>query len=652
MIKLQLWPNRWCRRIRSPRRRKSLWQSLKGWEPMESRRMLAADPFPYVQSISLVGSSPSTGTSVSWNVKFSETVAGVDASDFALVVSGVTATLPLAVTGSGATYTVTANKISGSGTIGLNLVDDGTIRDQANNPLTTPNAAAAFAPQVTFATGVSTGGFDAVTVGDLNGDGKPDLAVANFQSDSVSVLLNTTPAGAQTPTYTPPASFATATAPSSVSIGDLNGDGKPDLAIGNFYYNSGGSPETSSSTVNLLLNTTATASTAPTYVAQQVTFTAGARPRFVSLADLNGDGKVDLVIAHDYSKCVSVLLNTTTTGSTSPSFGGRTTFATGSSPKFVAIGDLNGDGKLDLAVANASSSSVSVLLNTTATGGTTPSYAAQTTFATGGTPQSVSIGDLNGDGKPDLTVAITSGGSDSVSVLLNTTASPATTPSFAAKATFASTYFSTRSGSLGDFNGDGKPDIVLVSKASDGSAVSVLLNKTTTGATTPSFATPTQFSAGSSYSVAVGDVNGDGKPDVAVANASNCSVGVLLNQNRGGFVGAVATIVDPFPYAVGSIAATYEKYPNARGILPAMGYGDEQVAELERTIEATPCDVVVVGTPIDLTRVLKIRRPAVRARYVLRERTPGLLEEGVRLCLFGKFAYSPENKQISRISKA
>jgi len=61
-----------------------------------------------------------------------------------------------------------------------------------------------------------------------------------------------------------------------------------------------------------------------------------------------------------------------------------------------------------------------------------------------------------------------------------------------------------------------------------------------------------------------------------------------------------------------------------------MGYGETQVAELQETIEATPCDVVVVGTPIDLTRVLKIGRPAVRARYELRERTPGLLEEEVR----------------------
>ncbi len=83
-------------------------------------------------------------------------------------------------------------------------------------------------------------------------------------------------------------------------------------------------------------------------------------------------------------------------------------------------------------------------------------------------------------------------------------------------------------------------------------------------------------------------------------------------------------IIDPHPYAVGSIAATYAKYPNAAGILPAMGYGDEQIAELEETIRRTACEVVVVGTPIDLTRVLKIDKPAVRVRYELEVHDPAL----------------------------
>ena len=101
--------------------------------------------------------------------------------------------------------------------------------------------------------------------------------------------------------------------------------------------------------------------------------------------------------------------------------------------------------------------------------------------------------------------------------------------------------------------------------------------------------------------------------------------GVVAARNAG-----AAEIVDPSPYATGSIAATYAKYPNAKGILPAMGYSPEQIAELSATIEATPCDVVVVGTPIDLTRVLKIEKPAVRVRYALAEREPGVLAGLVR----------------------
>lgn len=104
-----------------------------------------------------------------------------------------------------------------------------------------------------------------------------------------------------------------------------------------------------------------------------------------------------------------------------------------------------------------------------------------------------------------------------------------------------------------------------------------------------------------------------------------------------GVVGAraagAAEIVDPTPYAVGSIAHTYEKYPNARGILPAMGYGTEQIRDLEATIAAVPCDAVVSGTPIDITRVLSTDKPITRARYALAERDPGQLAAAVRAAL-------------------
>jgi predicted GTPase len=92
-------------------------------------------------------------------------------------------------------------------------------------------------------------------------------------------------------------------------------------------------------------------------------------------------------------------------------------------------------------------------------------------------------------------------------------------------------------------------------------------------------------------------------------------------------------IVDAKPYAVGTIAATYKKYPNSGQILPAMGYSDQQIADLEATINATPCDVVVEGTPIDLTRVLKTNKPIAEVTYELEELEPGVIEEMVKKVL-------------------
>ena len=94
-----------------------------------------------------------------------------------------------------------------------------------------------------------------------------------------------------------------------------------------------------------------------------------------------------------------------------------------------------------------------------------------------------------------------------------------------------------------------------------------------------------------------------------------------------------AEIVDAKPYAVGTIKATYEKYPNAGAILPAMGYGDKQVADLQETINATPADVVVEGTPIDLKRIITVNKPIATIRYELEEVEPGVIEDMVKAVL-------------------
>ena len=368
-----------------------------------------------------------------------------------------------------------------------------------------------FAPRTRFATGYDPW---SVSMGDVNGDGKPDLTTTNGGSASVSVLLNTTAPGATTPSFALQTQFATGIRPESLWMGDVNGDGKPDLAIVN-----GGSDS-----VSVLLNTTATGATTPSF-APQAQFATGSAPRSVSMGDIDGDGKPDLAIANAAGS-VCVLLNRTAPGDTTPSFATQEQFATGSNPQSVSLGDIDGDGKPDLAIANLSSDSVSVLLNTTAPGATTASFAPQHPFATGSGPNSVSMGDFNGDGKPDL--AVVNGGSVSVSVLLNTTAPGASTPTFVPQTQFT-TGRGPNSVSIGDINGDGRPDLAIVNFGSN--SVSVLLNTTATGATTPSFAPQAQFKTDSfALSASMGDVNGDGKPDLAISNFFPTGVSVLLNQ--------------------------------------------------------------------------------------------------------------------------
>jgi predicted GTPase len=94
-----------------------------------------------------------------------------------------------------------------------------------------------------------------------------------------------------------------------------------------------------------------------------------------------------------------------------------------------------------------------------------------------------------------------------------------------------------------------------------------------------------------------------------------------------------AEIIDPRPYAVGSIEQTFKAYPTTGAILPAMGYGDEQTAELGQTINNSPAELVIIGTPIDLRRIVKIEKPSVRVRYELAERGEPRLEGYLRAVL-------------------
>ena len=125
----------------------------------------------------------------------------------------------------------------------------------------------------------------------------------------------------------------------------------------------------------------------PSFASQQ-TFATGQGPVSVTTVDLNGDDEPDLIVVNQYDRTVSVLLNTTTPGAGTPTFATQQPFATGTAPLSVTAADVNSDGKPDLIVTNNGDDTVSVLLNTTAPGANTPSFALQQTFATGNGPYS------------------------------------------------------------------------------------------------------------------------------------------------------------------------------------------------------------------------------------------------------------------------
>ncbi len=403
-----------------------------------------------------------------------------------------------------------------SNAVGLRLYHDAETRPSSfevvlRQALGREITTSSFAAHVDFATGEP----HDLTLGDINGDGKPDLVVAAQTASRASVFLNTTAQGAATPSLAAKVDFATGARPISVALADLNGDGKPDLVVVNEQ----------AGTVSVLVGMTATGAATPTF-APRVDFAAGANPRSIGLADLNADGKPDLVVANYTVDTASVLLNTTLPGAATPTFAGRVDFATGPSPDSPAVGDLNGDGKPDLVVVNNNDNTASVLLNTTAPGAATPSFAAKVDFVTGVGPASVALAELNGDGRPDLAVANFT--DSTVSVLLNTTAPGAAAPSFAAKVDFA-TGANPRFVSLADVNGDGKPDLAVANYTA--STASVLVNTTAPGAATPSFATKVDFATGATpVYVAVDDLNGDGKPDLVTSNFGGHTASVLLQQ--------------------------------------------------------------------------------------------------------------------------
>ncbi|MGI9068895.1 MAG: FG-GAP repeat domain-containing protein [Pyrinomonadaceae bacterium] len=361
-----------------------------------------------------------------------------------------------------------------------------------------------------------------VGIGDFNSDGKRDLAVANFTSNNISILLGNGTGG-----FGAAATFLAATNPSAVAVTDLNSDSKLDLVVTN----------AGSDNVSVLLGNGAGGFGTPK------NFFVGANPSAVAFGDFNGDGRTDLAVANADTNNVSVL-----SGDGLGGFAAPANFPVGYTPLALALGDFNGDGIRDIAVANFfyddNGDNISVLL-----GNGAGSFTRAPELYAGTNPTAIAAADFNGDGKLDLAVVNTA--SYDVSIFLGNGAG-----GFMDQTVF-DVAVSPTSIATGDFNSDGRIDLAVANGGSNN--VSVLQGNGAGG-----FALPSNFNAANSPSaVTAGDFNADGNTDLVAANADSNNVSILLNScgapppapilltddttGRAAALDSVTRVRDPFP---------------------------------------------------------------------------------------------------------
>jgi hypothetical protein len=415
----------------------------------------------------------------------------------------------------------------------------------------------------TFQTGVSTGlTSGAVAVGDFNGDGVEDLAAAE-SGVNISLGIGTAPPAATTTTLltSPDPSHYGQQVTLTAQVSPSNAPGKVEFLDGTSVVGAGTlvSGQAQSDTLSLpsgTLTLHAVYSGVPHFwqpsqsgvVSQAVSavsasggfgaaasYAAGTNPQFVAVGDFNGDGKADLVVV-DYGGGGGVLL-----GNSDGTFQAAVNFSVGSFPTSVAVGDFNGDGKADIAVANSGFSpnytpSVSVLL-----GKGDGTFSGGGSYSAGEGPTSVAVGDFNGDGKEDLVVANSGNAyyNDMGTVVVLLGNGDGTFQSGVSSAAGNGPFFV----AVGDFNGDGIADVAVANQSSYD--LSVLLGK---GDGT--FQAAVSYASGTvSNSVAVGDFNGDGKADLVFPSGA-VDVGVLLGNGNGTFQAVVFYNVDLLPDSV------------------------------------------------------------------------------------------------------
>jgi hypothetical protein len=341
-----------------------------------------------------------------------------------------------------------------------------------------------------------------LAVGDLDGDGRTDAVAASTDSSFFTLLRNTSAAG--TIAFAPGIKLRAGEIPNNAFLGDIDGDGKLDLAHAAISANA----------VSIFRNTSTPGNLS---FAAKLDSPVGANPRRIAIQDYDGDGKPDLAVTNLDNNAVSVLRNTSSVGNIS--FESKIDFATGNWPHFILAGDVDGDGKSDLIVMNYDGNSFSILLNTSTSGSL--SFGAKVDFGTGARPYIAGLGDLDGDGRLDLAVPNMNG--NSVSVHRNT--SSVGSISFAPSVDL-NVGNTPRRVAMGDIDGDGKPDLAV--SIDGGNSVSIFKNVSTSGIV--QFDARIDLPAGSNpLDVSISDIDGDTQPDLVVSNRTGSSVSTFRN---------------------------------------------------------------------------------------------------------------------------
>ncbi|MBZ5705192.1 MAG: FG-GAP-like repeat-containing protein [Acidobacteriia bacterium] len=346
---------------------------------------------------------------------------------------------------------------------------------------------------------------------DLNGDGRPDLVIANFNDNTISVLIGN-PDGS----YQPHVDYAVGTNPVAITVADFNGDGKMDLAVVN--NNCPTTPCAAVGSVSVLLNNGD--GTFQSHVDKNV----GNSPYGVVADDFDGNGKQDLIVTNSQDNTVSVL-----SGNGDGTFKLLRKLTTGASPHGIMKGDFNRDHLDDVLIANTGESDLTLFR-----GNGDLTFQKALLFTTGPNPLNITGGDFNGDGRVD--VVTTNSTASTVSVLMAVLRGGLF--STHVDLTIAGTAVGV---ATGDFSGDGFDDIAATTAGIDG--VSVLLSN---GDGT--FKPHVDFAAGvDPVSATAGDFNGDGKIDLATANDLDNSVTIFPGKGTGGFQSLFGTPVGVMP---------------------------------------------------------------------------------------------------------